>query len=65
MREVDGRRVPLGVVVRREGLAMMSVQEIKKVIDPPMSRFGGGNRQEKKKTVIEKIQAFFERYFGL
>ena len=33
MREVDGRRVPLGVVVRREGLAMMSVQEIKKVIE--------------------------------
>ena len=25
----------------------------------------GGNRQEKKKTVIEKIQTFFERYFGL
>ena len=33
MREVDGRRVPLGVVVRREGLAMMSVEEIKKVIE--------------------------------
>ena len=33
MREVDGRRVPLGVVVRREGLAMMSVQEIKKTIE--------------------------------
>ena len=26
-----------------------------------MSRFGGGNRQEKKKSVIDKIQAFFER----
>ena len=25
----------------------------------------GGNRQEKKKTVIQKIQTFFERYFGL
>ena len=32
---------------------------------PPMSRFGGGGRQEKKKTVIEKIQAFFEKYFGV
>ena len=30
-----------------------------------MSRFGGGNRTEKKKTVIEKIKAFFEKYFGL
>lgn len=26
----------------------------------PMSRFGGGNRQEKKKTVIQKIQTFFD-----
>ncbi len=32
---------------------------------PAMSRFGGGNRQEKKRVVIEKLQAFFERYFGI
>lgn len=38
--------------------------DIDKIL-PPMSRFGGGNRQEKKKSVIDKIQAFFERYFGL
>jgi hypothetical protein len=24
-----------------------------------------GNRQEKKKTVIEKLKAFFEKYFGV
>ena len=30
-----------------------------------MSRFGGGNRQEKKKTVIEKLKVFFEKYFGI
>ena len=30
-----------------------------------MSRFGGGNRSEKKATVIEKLQHFFEKYFGL
>ncbi len=30
-----------------------------------MSRFGGGNRQEKKKTVIEKLKVFFEKYFGV
>lgn len=32
---------------------------------PPMSRFGGSNREEKKQTVIEKLKAFFEKYFGL
>ena len=30
-----------------------------------MSRFGGGNRQEKKKNVIEKLKEFFEKYFGV
>jgi type I restriction enzyme R subunit len=30
-----------------------------------MSRFGGGNRQEKKKNVIEKLNVFFEKYFGV
>lgn len=34
-------------------------------IMPPISRFGGGNRAEKKQTVIEKILAFFEKYFGI
>ena len=32
---------------------------------PPTSRFGGGNRAEKKKTVVEKLKKFFEKYFGL
>ena len=33
---------------------------------PPMRRFGGGsNRAEKKQTVIEKLKAFFEKYFGI
>lgn len=30
-----------------------------------MSRFGGGNRQKKKKTVIEKLKVFFEKYFSV
>ena len=34
-------------------------------IMPPMSRFGGSNREEKKKTLIEKLKAFFERFQGL
>ena len=32
---------------------------------PAMSRFGGGNRDEKKQRVIEKVMAFFERFFGI
>lgn len=48
----------------RDGQVRTTGTDIDKIL-PPMSRFGGGNRQEKKKTVIEKIQAFFERYFGL
>ncbi len=31
---------------------------------PPVSRFGGG-REEKKQTVIDKLKAFFERFFGI
>jgi hypothetical protein len=30
-----------------------------------MSRFGGSNRAEKKKTLIQRLQAFFERFQGL
>ncbi|MDR1800304.1 MAG: hypothetical protein LBQ95_00430 [Lachnospiraceae bacterium] len=32
---------------------------------PPVSRFGGGNRSEKKQGVIAKLLVFFEKYFGL
>ena len=32
---------------------------------PPVSRFGGGNRAAKKKSVIEKLKAFFEKYYGI
>ena len=32
---------------------------------PPVSRFGGGNRAKKKQTIIEKLKAFFEKYFGI
>lgn len=48
----------------RDGQVRTTGTDIDKIL-PPMSRFGGGNRQEKKRTVIEKIQSFFERYFGL
>lgn len=32
---------------------------------PPVSRFGAGNRAEKKRTIVEKLSKFFEKYFGL
>lgn len=48
----------------RDGQVRTTGTDIDMIL-PPMSRFGGGNRQEKKKSVIEKIQSFFERYFGL
>ena len=32
---------------------------------PPVSRFGGGNRDTKKQNVIDRLKAFFERFFGL
>lgn len=32
---------------------------------PPVSRFGGGNRDAKKKGIIAKLTAFFERFFGI
>ena len=49
----------------RDGQVRTTGTDIDKIL-PPMSRFGGSdNRQEKKKTVVEKLQSFFERYFGL
>jgi len=34
-------------------------------IMPPMPRFGGGNRVEKKQGIIAKLITFFEKFFGL
>lgn len=34
-------------------------------IMPPTSRFGGGNREEKKRGVVEKIKGFFDKFFGV
>ena len=48
----------------RDGAIRTTGPDIDKIL-PAMSRFGGGNRQEKKKTVIEKLKAFFEKYFGV
>ena len=48
----------------RDGTIRTTGTDIDKIL-PAMSRFGGGNRQEKKKTVIEKLKVFFEKYFGV
>ena len=48
----------------RDGAIRTTGTDIDKIL-PAMSRFGSGNRQEKKKTVIEKLKGFFEKYFGV
>ena len=47
----------------RDGAIRTTGTDIDKIL-PAMSRFGGGNRQEKK-TVIEKLKGFFEKYVGV
>jgi len=32
---------------------------------PPISRFGSGNRDEKRKSVLDRLIEFFERFFGI
>lgn len=32
---------------------------------PPISRFGSGNRDEKRKSVLARLIEFFERFFGI
>lgn len=48
----------------RDGQVKTTGTDIEKIL-PPMRRFGGGNRTEKKKTIIKKVKKFFEKYFGL
>ena len=50
--------------VFRDGSVRTTGTDIDKLM-PPISRFGGGNRAEKKQTIIDKLQAFFERFFGI
>ena len=48
----------------REGEIKTVGTDIDRIM-PPVSRFGGGNRTKKKQTVIDKLKAFFEKYFGV
>ena len=51
-------------VAFRDGSVKTTGTDIDKLM-PPMSRFGGGNRAEKKQGVIAKLMTFFERFFGI
>lgn len=48
----------------RDGGIKTTGTDIDKIL-PAVSRFGGGNRKEKKETVIEKLKSFFERFWNI
>ena len=48
----------------RDGGIKTTGTDIDKLM-PPVSRFGGGNRAGKKQGIIDKLMAFFEKYFGI
>ena len=48
----------------RDGEIKTTGTDIDKLM-PPVSRFGGGNRAEKKQTIIDRLLTFFEKYFGI
>lgn len=48
----------------RDGVLKTTGTDIDKIL-PAVSRFGGGNRAEIKQRVIEILQSFFEKYFGI
>ncbi len=48
----------------RDGEIKTTGTDIDKIM-PPVSRFGGGGRAQKKQGVIHKLMVFFEKYFGI
>ena len=48
----------------RDGVLKTTGTDVDKIM-PKMSRFGGGNRTEKKQGIIQRLLAFFEKFFGL
>ena len=48
----------------REGEIRTTGTDIAKLM-PPVGRFGGGNREAKKQGIVDKLKAFFERFFGI
>ena len=48
----------------RDGGIKTTGTDIDKLM-PPVTRFGGGNRAAKKQGIIDKLKAFFEKFFGI
>ena len=48
----------------RNGQVKTNGTDIEKIL-PPMSRFGGSNRNERKQNIIIKIKEYYEKYYGL
>lgn len=48
----------------REGAVKTVGTDIDRIM-PPVSRFGGGNRAVKKKTVIDRLRAYFDKFYGI
>ena len=48
----------------RDGILKTTGTDIDAIM-PPVSRFGGGNRAEKKKQVIDRLKLYFEKYMEL
>lgn len=48
----------------RDGSMKTTGTDIDRIL-PPVSRFGGAGRAQKKQMVIDKLKAFFVKYFGL
>lgn len=48
----------------RDGQVKTIGTDIEKIL-PPMGRFNGDNRNERKQAIIEKVLKFFDKYFGL
>ncbi len=48
----------------RDGELKTTGTDIDKLM-PPVSRFGGSNREKKKQGIIDRLKIFFERFFGI
>ena len=48
----------------RDGQIKTTGTDIDKIM-PPISRFGGGDRTNKKQSIVKKLKDFFERFFGI
>ena len=65
--DVNSNKLGSTVPKRNERLVKLlnGVGDIDRIL-PPISRFGDDcGRTEKKRTVIEKLVSFFEKYFGI